>query len=515
MVMIATWPDTQLDARGATALWDGIGCAIIMAASDAETPRRVAIIISDGMDNFSQLTIGEVVDRANMYGVMVYAISLSGSDGVAAGDMRGISEATGGGYYSLSDRNQMVAAVGRIAEELRHQYVLGFSPVKPGDQLHGVVVRSLRPKATVHSRQVYLTTAPVHSSAALVAPSTKAAPAREKGAPPERAAIAASAPLPPGMRSPVVTTLDRFASPDWAMGQMPRLTIEQIRTLQRDMRRDVSSWVAAAAVDDQPRRRLIAATFVLDVLQMQNDPFLWTSNQAAWDLLDWTEGMLRDGPPLPAERQWYLAAIALLERADAGKQLELFAGRAQGRFPNDDRWVLAKGIAQELATWPQDREGPTFAPNPAISTLIVSRYEAAAALPSVKQEALLRLGFFELRRGRVAEALTRFDQVGEPQEQFMRYWLGLLQGRALQKAGRISEAIASYQRAFNEVPFARSATAALCAALIADHREADAQRLAVRMLATSPPPDPWTVYVLPDFRFWTLIIGQLRRAVMS
>lgn len=496
----------QLDNRGATALWDGIGCAIVMAASDAETPRRVAIVVSDGMDNFSQLKVAEVIDRANTYGVMVYGIALAGSEGLAASDMRGIAEATGGGYYVIADRSRMPAAFARIAEELRHQYVLGFSPAKSGAVIHGVTVRSLRPQTATHSRQVYLTTAPVHSATALVPPTS---------VPPKAAPSPESAPLPPGVRSPVVTTLERFASADWTLGKLPALTIDQLRLLHRDLRRDVPSWVAAGEVDDQPRRRLAVATFVLDLLSSQRDPFLWNSNQAAWNMLDWTEGMLRDGPPLPAERQWYLAAIALLERADVAKELELFVGRAQGRFPNDERLMLDRAIAQDLNTWPQDREGPPFAPNPAISTPIVSRYEEAAAFPSVRAEALLRLGFFELRRGRVNAALARFEQVSEPQDKFMRYWLGLMRGRALEEAGRLDDAIASYQMAFDEVPFARSATVALCAALVAAHRDGDAQRLASRMLVSPPPADPWTVYVLPDWRFWGAMMDQLHNAVAS
>jgi hypothetical protein len=311
----------------------------------------------------------------------------------------------------------------------------------------------------------------------------------------------------------VATVLDRFASPGWVMGQAPLMTIDQLRTIQRDLRRDVPPWIASVPEAGRPRRRLTAAAFVLDLLSTQSDPFLWNIDQPAWDLLDWTEGMLQEGVPLPAERQWYLGAMALLERADVAKELDLFVGRALRRFPGDERFVLARAVAQDLKTWPSFRGGGQFSPPPEVSTLIVSRYQDAAALPSVRQEALLRLGYFELRRGRVDAALARFKDAGDPDEQFLRYWLGLFQGQALQQAGRVDDAIASYQRAFDHVPFARSATVALCASLVAGHRETDAQRLAAGMLASPAPLDPWTVYVVPDYRFWSLVVGQLRNAV--
>jgi tetratricopeptide (TPR) repeat protein len=248
------------------------------------------------------------------------------------------------------------------------------------------------------------------------------------------------------------------------------------------------------------------------VLSSQTDPFLWNSNQPAWDLIDWAENTLRAGPPQPAERQWYLCAIALFERADVAKELDQFVARALGRSPKEERWALVRGVAQDLNTWPSLRDR-NFSPDPSISSLITSRYQEAAALPSVRQEALLRLGYFELRRGRLDEALARFKDVGQPQDRFLRYWLGLLWGRALEQAGKIDDAIASYEDAFNAVPFARSVTVALSAALVQAHREPDARRLAARMLVTPAPPDPWAVYVLPDYRFWEAAMDVLRKAV--
>jgi len=506
----------RINERGATSLWDGIYCGVVSAANDAETPQRVVIVISDGMENYSLTTIPEVVHRAEDAGVMVYAIALAGIQGVAAGDMRGLAEATGGGYFSLGSGETLISAFGKIGEQLHHQYVLGFTPSKPGARLQGVTVKALRPGTLTHSRQVFLTTVEINSSTALVPP---AAPVPAVAASPVAPDVAGptptvASPAPSGARSTIETTLDRFATPAWVLGQAPHLTIDQLRSLEHDLRRDAPSWIAEAPAADRPRRRLAVATFVLDVLSSQSDPFLWNSNQPACDLVDWTEGMLRAGPPLPAERLWYLGAIALLERADVAKELDQFVPRAQARFPNEERWALARGIAQDLKTWPSLRDR-AFSPDPSISSLIVSRYQSAAALPSVRQEALLRLGYFELRRGRLDEALAHFKDAGQPQDQFVRYWLGLLQGRALEQAGKVDDAIASYQQAFDAVPFARSATVALSAALIQAHREPEAQRLAARMIVTPPPPDPWSVYVLPDYRFWGAAMDQLRKAVIE
>src|SRR6185436_4312501 len=104
-------------------------------------------------------------------------VGLVGSEGVAAGALRAVAEATGGGYFSLNSRADMVDAFGRIAEELRHQYVFAVSARGLAHSSHDVKVRALRADTTTRSRRVFMEAAPVEAhSGAAGAPAAAAAP---------------------------------------------------------------------------------------------------------------------------------------------------------------------------------------------------------------------------------------------------------------------------------------------------------------------------------------------------
>ena len=103
---------------------------------------------------------------------MVYAIGMPGRDGIDEPPLRRLAEDTGGGYYKLLDRDDLPRTFARIAEELRHQYVFGYTPAGDGSD-HKIDVRVKRANAIVRFRRVYLEAAPVATiPAAANAPGT-------------------------------------------------------------------------------------------------------------------------------------------------------------------------------------------------------------------------------------------------------------------------------------------------------------------------------------------------------
>src|SRR6185295_17550041 len=142
-------------------------------------------------------------------------------------------------------------------------------------------------------------------------------------------------------------------------------------------------------------------------------------------------------------------------------------------------------------------------------------FRDAAAQEATRQEAQLRWGYFELRRGRVDDALSHFELAGTPDDVCLRYWVHLFKGRALEQKNRPADALAAYRLAFEDVPYAQSATVSLGAALVAEHRLGEAAALITRMLPMRPaPPDPWTLYTFPDFRFWPQRFAELQKAIV-
>jgi tetratricopeptide (TPR) repeat protein len=146
----------------------------------------------------------------------------------------------------------------------------------------------------------------------------------------------------------------------------------------------------------------------------------------------------------------------------------------------------------------------------------LARYDEAVARPDVKVEALLRAGYFELRRGHADAALLRFREADSLPEDdvVLRFWFHLLNGQALEQANRLSEAIDSYRLALDDVPSATSARAALVSALVRNNQGSDGARIAREALLTfSATLDPWTIYVEPDMRYWKAISQQFRKVV--
>jgi tetratricopeptide (TPR) repeat protein len=450
-----------------------------------------------------------------------------GGYGMAGADLRGVAEGTGGGYVYLTGEDQVDAVFSAIGEELRHQYILGFTPSGGIAGNHTIAVSSRLADTTVRFRRVSMEMpvgsplvagAVVRQGATLVSalPSSMAA-----GSAANMSAVKPpAANLAPPKRTAFWDTLDAFTHADWAANVAKRMTIDELRSFNGMLRNDAEDWIRAAPPAEVAQRRLAAAAFVLDVLYSQNDPFLWMDKQPAPDLLDWAVNQLQANAPSPQERLWYFGALALCERGGAFDNLERVAYRAWRRFPDEGRFLLARGVAQDLRTWPEERDLRVFNPAPDIASALIARYEEAAAIPSVRNEALLRLAFFEVRRGRPLDALKRLDAIqndssGADTDEGLAFWTALVRGRALELAGQFDVAAERFAAALDIAPSATSARAALVAALAKAGRAADAAKVANDFLSSpAADRDPWTMYVLPDMRFWTALSTELRKAVV-
>jgi hypothetical protein len=69
---------------------------------------------------------------------MIYAIS---AQGMGLGLLKDIAEDTGGGYLEVRADADLKETMTRVAEELRHQYMLGFTPPVIDGKPHRLTVR--------------------------------------------------------------------------------------------------------------------------------------------------------------------------------------------------------------------------------------------------------------------------------------------------------------------------------------------------------------------------------------
>src|SRR5215475_9421380 len=121
--------------KGRTALLDAIYLGI-SKMRDAKYPKKALLIISDGGDNHSRYTEGEIKSLIKEADVMVYSIGIYDQYASAVEERLGpqllgdITELTGGRAFSIDNPNDLGDVATKIGVELRNQYVLGYRPTK-------------------------------------------------------------------------------------------------------------------------------------------------------------------------------------------------------------------------------------------------------------------------------------------------------------------------------------------------------------------------------------------------
>jgi VWFA-related protein len=147
---------TFTQSKGRTALLDGIYLAL-HEMKKARNPRKALLIISDGGDNSSRYTEGEIKNLVKEADVQIYAIGIYepvGSRSRTPEEMSGpgllteISEQTGGRQYPVMNVNELPDIAAKIGVELRHQYILGYTPqnVQHDGKYRRVEVKLIQPR---------------------------------------------------------------------------------------------------------------------------------------------------------------------------------------------------------------------------------------------------------------------------------------------------------------------------------------------------------------------------------
>jgi Ca-activated chloride channel family protein len=122
--------------KGRTALLDAIYLGI-SKMRQAKYPKRALLIISDGGDNHSRYTEGEIKSLVKEADVLIYAIGIydhyfpSEEERMGPQLLSDIAELTGGRAFTIDNPNDLADVATKIGIELRNQYVLGYRPKNP------------------------------------------------------------------------------------------------------------------------------------------------------------------------------------------------------------------------------------------------------------------------------------------------------------------------------------------------------------------------------------------------
>lgn len=144
-----------LDVFGTTSLHDAIITAID-AVQDAKG-RRALVLLSDGDDRYSKASAGDVLSRARRTDVLVYPVALGRTRPSLFAELATL---TGGRSFHVRDPKRLGETLRGIARELRHQYLLGYSPSRPivagEEEWRPIAVTVNRPGVRVRARDGYL-----------------------------------------------------------------------------------------------------------------------------------------------------------------------------------------------------------------------------------------------------------------------------------------------------------------------------------------------------------------------
>jgi Ca-activated chloride channel homolog len=124
---------TKIDSRGGTAMRDAIRMSIDHLKDKGKRDKRVLLVVTDGNDNASQVSLETTVRAAQDAETIVFAIGLLSDEerreaSKAKRALMTLTEATGGQSFFPRDATEVDKIAHQVARDLRNQYTLAYSP---------------------------------------------------------------------------------------------------------------------------------------------------------------------------------------------------------------------------------------------------------------------------------------------------------------------------------------------------------------------------------------------------
>ncbi len=155
-----------LRPSGGTAEYDAVLAALPTIARRSRE-RAALLLVSDGADTASNATLREVRSALMRSDTFVYAIAIDSPEPqpintrVNATTLREITDDSGGRTEVVHNAAELVEATARIADELNHQYVLGYTSPRGADgKYHSIRVRVRGSGYKVRARNGYVAEPP-------------------------------------------------------------------------------------------------------------------------------------------------------------------------------------------------------------------------------------------------------------------------------------------------------------------------------------------------------------------
>jgi len=124
---------SRIDSRGGTAMRDAIRMSIDHMKKKAKKDKKVILVVTDGNDNASSVSLETLVKQAQQSEVIVYSIGLLSEEekreakrAKRALDL--LTEATGGQAYYPKELADVERIAHQVAHDIRNQYTITYTP---------------------------------------------------------------------------------------------------------------------------------------------------------------------------------------------------------------------------------------------------------------------------------------------------------------------------------------------------------------------------------------------------
>ena len=155
-----------IKSRGQTAIYDAVHAGLRYVQKGG-FERQVLIVLSDGGDNASSATRGQVIANAQASNAVIYTIALIDPMDTEAdpGFLAQLSESTGGVAFKPKTAKEIEDILQRVARDIRNMYTIGYVPSElsgtssRNESLRRVAVDVKLPtgqKLAVRTRRAYL-----------------------------------------------------------------------------------------------------------------------------------------------------------------------------------------------------------------------------------------------------------------------------------------------------------------------------------------------------------------------
>jgi Ca-activated chloride channel homolog len=124
---------TRIDSRGGTAMRDAIRMSIDHLKEKAHKDKKVLVVVTDGNDNASVVSLENLVKASQQSEVLVYGVGLLGEEERreaqrAQRALKALGTATGGEVFFPKDAGEVEKIAHQVARDIRSQYTISYTP---------------------------------------------------------------------------------------------------------------------------------------------------------------------------------------------------------------------------------------------------------------------------------------------------------------------------------------------------------------------------------------------------